>query len=111
MCGTNDERMSAKFFISGILPRIAREKGNKKGRKNDLVNQRVTAYWNALFCKIKPNNLLSHLLPHSGADFPFSVNISLRPAAVLPCPLRTQAQPNSCGGPGYALLGFRKRAE
>lgn len=40
--------MSAKFFISGILPRIAREKGNKKGRKNDLVNQRVTAYWNAL---------------------------------------------------------------
>lgn len=44
MCGTNDERMSPKFFISGILPRVAGEKGNKKGRKNDLVSQRVTVH-------------------------------------------------------------------
>lgn len=55
MCGTNN-KMSAKFCISSILPRLAGKK--EISRKNDCVNQRVTVHpgtwsvakWNQITC-------------------------------------------------------------
>lgn len=50
--------------------------------------------------KMKINNFLSHLMTHSGVEFPFSVNICLRPATVIPCMLRIQARPRHCVASG-----------